>query len=162
MTQGALAQHIRPLLQSCNPAAWTEDASTPTRRRYFLDQFTVSYAPSAMALRHAQDGVGRLLEERLLAVEEPLAVGASRLANVHTEIAAIAGFFKAPVIIAHAKATREAVCAELVKAHVAHFACHGTNNWQSSLESGLLMADGENGKRVLLTVRDGNLQKKPL
>jgi hypothetical protein len=32
-------------------AAWTEDASTPTQRRYFLDKFTVSYAPSPPAPR---------------------------------------------------------------------------------------------------------------
>ena len=36
-------------------AAWTEDASTPTGRRYFLDEFTVSYAPSALALGHARE-----------------------------------------------------------------------------------------------------------
>ena len=135
-------------------AAWTEDASTPTQRRYFLDEFTVSYAPSALALRHARDGVDRAPADRLLAVEEPLAAGASRLANAHAEVAAIARLFGTPVILDRAKATRRAVRAALPQAHVVHFSCHGTNNWQSSLESGLLMADDETGKDVLLTVRD--------
>jgi hypothetical protein len=31
-------------------AAWTEDSSTPTGRRYALDQLTISYAPNARAL----------------------------------------------------------------------------------------------------------------
>ena len=135
-------------------AAWTEDASTPTGRRYFLDEFTVNYAPSALALRHARDGVDLLPADCLLAVEEPLAAGASRLPNVHTEVAAIAGLFQMPVILARAEATRQAVRDALPQAHVAHFSCHGTNNWQSSLDSGLLMADDETGKAVLLTVRD--------
>jgi CHAT domain-containing protein len=135
-------------------AAWTEDASTPTQRRYFLDEFTVSYAPSALALRHARDGAEHAPGDRLLAVEEPLAPGASRLPNVHAEVAAIAGLFDTPVILARAEATRRAVRAALPQAHVVHFSCHGSNNWQSPLESGLLMADDEPGQDVLLTVRD--------
>jgi CHAT domain-containing protein/tetratricopeptide (TPR) repeat protein len=135
-------------------AAWTEDASTPTQRRYFLDEFTVNYAPSALALRHARDGAERARGDRLLAVEEPLAAGASRLPNVHAEVAAIAGLFDTPVILARAEATRRAVRAVLPEAHIVHFSCHGSNDWQSPLESGLLMADDETGKDVLLTVRD--------
>ena len=135
-------------------AAWTEDASTPTQRRYFLDEFTVNYAPSALALRHARDGAERAPADRLLAVEEPLAASASRLPNVHAEVAAITGLFDKPVILAHAEATRRAVRAALPQAHIVHFSCHGSNNWQSPLESGLLMADDETGKDVLLTVRD--------
>ena len=135
-------------------AAWTEDASTPTQRRYFLDEFTVNYAPSALALRHVQEGAERALADRLLAVEEPLAAGAWRLPNVHAEVAAIAELFDTPVILARAEATRRAVRAALPQAEVVHFSCHGSNNWQSPLESGLLMADDETGKHVLLTVRD--------
>jgi CHAT domain-containing protein len=37
----------------------------------------------------------------------------------------------------------------LGKANIAHFACHGRNNWENPLESGLLMAHDE-----FLTVRD--------
>jgi len=135
-------------------AAWTEDASTQTQRRYFLDDFTVNYAPSAFALRHARDEAERAPADRLLAVEEPLAAAASRLPNVHGEVAAIAGLFDNPVILAREKATRQAVRAALPQADVVHFSCHGSNNWQSPLDSGLLMADDETGNNVMLTVRD--------
>jgi CHAT domain-containing protein/tetratricopeptide (TPR) repeat protein len=135
-------------------AAWTEDPSAPTRRRYFIDEFTVNYAPSALALGHARGAAQRSPASRLLAVEEPLAARASSLPSVHAEVAAIAGLFDSPVILARVEATRRAVLAALPQAQVVHFSCHGGNNWQSPLESGLLMADDENGKDVLLSVRD--------
>jgi CHAT domain-containing protein len=135
-------------------AAWTEDLSTPTGRLYFLDEFTVSYAPSARALHHAREAAERAVADRVLAVEEPLAAGASPLPNVHAEVTAIAGLFETPVILPREKATRQNVLKELRQVQVIHFACHGSNNWQSALESGLLMADDENGKTVWLTVRD--------
>jgi hypothetical protein len=135
-------------------AAWTEDPSAPTRRRYFIDEFTVNYAPWALALGHARGAAQRSPASRLLAVEEPLAARASSLPSVHAEVAAIAGLFDSPVILAHVEATRRAVLAALPQAQVVHFSCHGGNNWQSPLESGLLMADDENGKDVLLSVRD--------
>jgi CHAT domain-containing protein/tetratricopeptide (TPR) repeat protein len=136
-------------------AAWTDDASTPTGRRYFLDEFTVAYAPSALASRHAREGAERSsAAARLLAVEDPLAASATPLPNVHAEVAAIAGLFDTPVILADAQATRHAVRAAIPKADVVHFSCHGRNNWESPLESGLLMADDESGTQVLMTVRD--------
>lgn len=135
-------------------AAWTEDASTPTLRHYFLDEFSVSYAPSALVLRHARDATGRVPAERLLAVEEPLAANARHLPSAHAEVAAIAGLFHDPVVLARAQATRQAVRAALPQAQVVHFCCHAHNDWQTPLDSGLLMADDETGKDALLTVRD--------
>jgi CHAT domain-containing protein/tetratricopeptide (TPR) repeat protein len=135
-------------------AAWTEDMSTPTGRRYFMDEFSVRYAPSALSLRHARDVAERVPAARLLAVQEPLAAGATPLPNVRAEVAAIAGLFKMPVILAGAKATRDAVRAALPQADVVHFSCHGHNNWRSPLESGLLMADDQAGANVLLTLQD--------
>jgi CHAT domain-containing protein len=133
-------------------AAWTEDPSAG--RRYFLDEFTVSYAPSTLALGHAQQRAASTSAERLLAVEEPLAAGASPLPNVHVEVTAIAQLFDHPVILASENATREAVRAALPQADVVHFSCHGSNDWQSPLDSGLLMADDETGNNVMLTLRD--------
>jgi CHAT domain-containing protein len=46
------------------------------------------------------------------------------------------------------------VRAALPQADVVHFSCHGRTNWQLPLESGLLMADDETGRDVVLTVRD--------
>jgi CHAT domain-containing protein/TPR repeat protein len=135
-------------------AAWVEDPSATTGRRYFLDEFTVNYAPSALALRHAWVHADLDSPDRLLAVEEPLAAGASSLPNVHREVAAIAGLFDNPVILARKKATRQAVLSALPEADVVHFSCHGINNWQSPLDSGLLMADDGSGKKVILSVRD--------
>ena len=134
-------------------AAWAEDTLAPTGRRYFLDEFTVNYAPSALALGHAQEQAEHAAQ-RLLAVEEPLAAGASKLPNVRREVAAIAGLFDNPVVLVGKKATREAVLAALPEADVVHFSCHGSNDWQSPLDSGLLMADDETGWNVKLTVRD--------
>lgn len=135
-------------------AAWTEDPSTPTGRRYFLDEFTVRYAPSALALQHARDVTGRVVAERLLAVEDPLAANAMRLPNAHVGVSAITDLFDDSVILAGLQATRQAVRKALPLAQVMHFFCHGHNDWQSPLDSGLLMADDETGKDVLLTVRD--------
>jgi CHAT domain-containing protein/tetratricopeptide (TPR) repeat protein len=135
-------------------SAWTEDVSTPTGRRYFLDEFTVNYAPSALVLGHALDAARHTSHDRILAVEEPCAAGASLLPNASAEVAAIAGLFDSPVILRGPRATRRAVLAQLSEADVVHFSCHGSNNWQSPLESGLLMADDESGNNVLLTVRD--------
>ena len=133
-------------------AAWTKDSSTPTGRRYFLDEFSVNYAPSALALSHARErGTSA---DRFLAVEEPFSRGASPLPNVHAEVTAIAALFDHPLILSRDKATRETVRAALPHADVVHFSCHGSNDWQSPLDSGLLMADDENGKNVMLTVRD--------
>jgi len=135
-------------------AAWTEDACMPTGRHYFLDEFTVNYAPSALALSHARERAELEPDDRLLAIEEPLAAGASNLPNVQREVAAIAGLFDNPVILSHEKATRQAVLAALPQADVVHFSCHGSNDWQAPLESGLLMADDETGQNAMLTVRD--------
>ena len=134
--------------------AWTEDVSTLTGRRYFLDEFTVSYAPSALSLSHARERATSAHADRLLVIEKPLASGVERLPNVHDEVAAITGLFDMPVILAREKATNEAVRAALHEADVVHFSCHGSNNWQSPLDSGLLMADDETGNNVMLTVRD--------
>ncbi len=135
-------------------AAWTEDASTLTGRRYFLDEFTVSYAPSALSLAHARERAKGATVTRLLAIEEPLTVHASRLPNVQAEVTAIAGLFQDPILLADKKATREAVLTALPRADVVHFSCHGSNDWQSPLDSGLLMADDASGNTVMLTVRD--------
>jgi len=135
-------------------AAWAKDASTVTARRYFLDEFAVRYAPSALSLNHAQERASIASAESLLAVEEPLVDGASSLPNANAEVTAIAAMFDRAEVLARGKATREAVRVALPQADVVHFSCHGSNSCQSPLDSGLLMADDDAGANVMLTVRD--------
>lgn len=135
-------------------AAWTDEASAPTGRRYFLDEFTVSYVPSALALIHARERAATTSPNQLLCVEEPFAVNASRLPNVHCEVMAIRPLFQKSMVLAGKKATRPAVLAGLPGAEVVHFSCHGSNDWEAPMDSGLRMADDLTGKNVLLKVRD--------
>ena len=130
-------------------AAWRADPAAASGRRYFLDDYVVRYAPSATALGHAAQTAATAAAERLLAIDEPAVAGAGRLPNSAREVAAVAGHFTAPTLLAHAAATRTAVLARLADAQVVHFSCHGANNWGDPLASGLLMAGGD-----LLTVAD--------
>lgn len=131
-------------------AAWIEDASTPTQRRYFLDEFTVRYAPSALALSYCRQRATASKGQRLLTIDEPRPItGGGPLPNAAGEVAAVASLFPDNQVLQHQSATRSAALGALATAHIAHFACHGFNDWQNPLASGLLMAKDE-----LLTVRD--------
>jgi len=141
-------------------AAWTDNATGASEkpsssRRYFLDEYMVAYAPSAAALRHAQARAQTAAAGRLLAIDEPRPVQGNALPNSAREVAAVADHFSQPQILAHTTATRQAALAALAGdvliggVDVAHFSCHGGNDWQNPLESGLLMANDE-----MLTVRD--------
>ncbi|MBK9095741.1 MAG: CHAT domain-containing protein [Anaerolineae bacterium] len=127
-------------------AAWTQPDG---RRRYALDDLTLTYAPSAGALQHARELAGQTRDLRLLAVDEPQPVAANRLPNSAAEVAAIGALFADPTVLHHGEARREAVLAALPAAQVVHFSCHGANNWQKPLQSGLVMAHDD-----LLTVAD--------
>jgi len=130
-------------------AAWTDDASTPTRRRYFLDEFTVRYAPSALALRHCRERAAASTGQNLLAIDEPQPTRGGPLPNSAREVQAIASLFADSEVLKHQSATRSAAHHALARANIAHFACHGLNDWENPLDSGLLMAQDE-----FLTVRD--------
>jgi len=130
-------------------AVWRPDLTSPTGRHYFCDEFTVSYAPSALALHHAQSAAATQPTRQLLAVAEPKPVQADPLPSAQAEIDAIAALFEAPVSLRHEAATHQAIVQALAPADLVHFACHGKNNWANPLESGLCMAGDQ-----LLTVRD--------
>ncbi|PIY16244.1 MAG: hypothetical protein COZ15_06390, partial [Elusimicrobia bacterium CG_4_10_14_3_um_filter_49_12_50_7] len=76
-------------------AAWTEDATRPTGRRYALDEVTFGYAASAVALARAREGAAATADGRLLAVDEPQPVSGNALPNSAAEVAAIASLFEA-------------------------------------------------------------------
>ena len=125
-------------------AAWRDESG---RREYLQDLLAVSYIPSARALAHARRNLGEA--GRMLAVDEPRPVKASRLPSSHTEVLAISSLFEKPQILEHEKATRGAVLQALLKTDVAHFSCHGGANWSDPENSGLVMANDE-----ILTIKD--------
>jgi CHAT domain-containing protein len=127
-------------------AAWTKDGG---QRVYALDRVTLTYAPSARALTHARRVAAQVGDGALLAIDEPKPVSANDLPSSKIEVEAIASLFAGSKVIRHKQATREDVLDAIPQAEVSHFSCHGANNWQNPLESGLLMAHNE-----MLTVQD--------
>ena len=131
-------------------AAWTEDVTTATGKRYALDEICFTYAPNAQSMNVAAAIAQRTGADSILAIDDPShgLLNISSLPNSEREInCAIATFFQ-PNILRHESATISAVKDGLVGAAIAHFACHGTANLEEPLNSGLLMSDG------LLTLRD--------
>lgn len=101
-------------------------------------------------MRHAQERLATVTAQRVLAVDEPQPVRGGPLSNSSREVAAIVDHFDQRTILAHEQATRPAVLAALAAGvDVAHFSCHGGNNWGQPLETALSMAN-----YTLLTVRD--------
>lgn len=125
-------------------AAWTEDPSTPTGRRYALDQLLLTYAPSARALREAGRLAGHLEPASLLVVQEPRPVQGAPLPSAeHERAAAWAAFVPHATVLRHEQATRDAVVEALAKATVLHLACHGSVDLSRPLDSALLLAGDE-------------------
>ena len=126
-------------------AAWTEDKSTPTQRRYAFDDIHITYAPNAKSLTTARAIADRVQADSILAIDNP----SQDLDNSDQEVqAAIASFLPQATILRHHHATTTAVKTALPQASIAHFSCHGTANLNEPLNSGLAMSDG------LLTLKD--------
>jgi CHAT domain-containing protein len=126
-------------------AAWTEDESKPTGRRYAIDDLHITYVPNAKSLTAAQSIANRVSADSIFAIDDPR----QDLPNSEREIqAAIASFLPQVTILRHDRANTRAVKAALQNASIAHFSCHGTANLNEPLTSGLLMSDG------LLTLKD--------
>jgi CHAT domain-containing protein len=119
-------------------AAWTGDESRPTGRRYALDDFTFTYAPSAQALYHARPGADRPAET-LLAVDNP--DGSLDFAEAEVK-AVLAHFPEKSTHLLRDKATKETVIQAIGASQVLHFATHGLAGWQEAEESHLKLADG--------------------
>jgi CHAT domain-containing protein len=120
-------------------AAWDESQGS---RRYFLDDFVVSYAPGFQVLKTSR--------ERALAV--PAARSALAVVNSTGDLPrsedegdVVAEVFGAgsATVLRRRDAVKGAV-GQLVggRSHL-HFACHGVYDWQYALASGLLLAEEE-------------------
>lgn len=145
-------------------AAWVEDRTAPTGRRYALDDVRISYSANARALHEARQMSGKVTPDSILIVEQPIPVRACPLNNASMEADAVRCFFagsqplreKEPVVhLQHEKATRVAVKAELARYAVLHFCCHGSADPGEPLSGGLFMANDE-----VLTVRDVMAQRE--
>jgi CHAT domain-containing protein/anti-sigma28 factor (negative regulator of flagellin synthesis) len=119
-------------------AAWRESNG---RRRYFLDDYTVTLVPSAYARRVGQDRLDEALRQgrTLFAVVNPT----DDLPFTPAEGEQVACLFgeNNATILSGAKATAAAV--KEADAGYLHFACHGFYYWQEPMQSGLILAQGE-------------------
>ncbi|WP_437323208.1 CHAT domain-containing protein [Sorangium sp. So ce381] len=124
-------------------AAWTGEAGDPPRCA--LDEVSFSYAPSIRALAHARDVAGACGQTRLLVVDDPRPTSAVPLQNSRHEVEAAAAQFAVEDVtrMVGEECRRDEVLAAIARAHVCHFSCHGMNNWNEPLQSGLLMANDE-------------------
>ena len=122
-------------------AAWTEDPSTPTGRRYALDSLTFSYAPGAVALAEAQARAAAVAADGLLAVDNP----DGSLVFSRQEVAAVRSYFPPDqtTVLPGAQATRQSVLDQFPHLPIYHFSTHGWAGWDEPLQGGLLLAGGE-------------------
>nr|MCU0551580.1 CHAT domain-containing protein [Leptolyngbya sp. Prado105] len=125
-------------------AAWTEDATKPTGRRYALDDIHFTYTPNAKSLTATQAISDRTSANTILAIDNPR----NDLPNSEREVQAAISNFHQCTVLRHAEATTEAVRSHLSEASIVHFACHGKAELTEPLTSGLEMSDGR------LTLRD--------
>ncbi len=128
-------------------AAWIPAPEAPTGRRYALDALTFAYAPSARVLATARASAGRIQPASIAAVDNP--DGSLNFSAL--EVDAILSYFPADrtTPLRGSDATRQAVLEQLARSAVLHFSTHGWAGWAQPLESGMLLARGQN-----LTLRD--------
>jgi CHAT domain-containing protein/tetratricopeptide (TPR) repeat protein len=116
-------------------AAWRDIDQT---RRYFIDDYSVSYVPSAYArsVSHTRLRDARRRTRTLLAVVNPT----EDLQFTPIEGEQIASLFgqENSTVLPGSKATSEAVVQGL--ANYIHFACHGFYRWGDPMQSGLVLA----------------------
>ena len=119
--------------------AWRE---TDGAKRYFLDDYTITFAPSGYALRtsrrRAQEA--RRQQFSILAVVNPTA----DLTFALLEGRAVTALFPPArrKVLTEQEASSAAVVANCPGQSYLHFSCHGFYDWQDALRSGLVLAGG--------------------
>lgn len=131
-------------------AAWVEDASKPTGKRYALDEIHFSYVPNAQALRSAKGGKDRPVDS-LLMIDNP----DGSLMFSHVEADAVTEYFREKQVkhLANQDATFDEISNNLTKFSVLHFSTHGMANFNQPLDSGIQTADPA-GSEQMLRLRD--------
>ena len=121
-------------------AAWTEDATALTGRRYAMDFVTLTYAPSAGALAASREVAGRVTPDAVLAVDNP----DGSLVFSRQEVEAVRSYFPPDraKVLQGAAATRQAVLDHLPNFPIYHLSTHGWAGWSEPLQGGLLLAGG--------------------
>lgn len=117
----------------------------------FLNEFNVSYAPSAKVLAEVETIV-HSSEQTLFGVGNPLPLPDiyEPLAFSNAEVKQISRFFDSESeILFETQATREMVQSKLGTAKYMHFSCHGYFDISNPLASGLVLSGGD-----LLTLSD--------
>jgi tetratricopeptide (TPR) repeat protein len=106
--------------------------------RSVVDRVVSSYTPTIRALTHPHP---RSPANGLLVVSLPDAPGRRVLPGARTERQLLTALFEQPTMLDGAAATHEAIVAELAEHGWFHASCHGTQNLESPLASGLLPVD---------------------
>ena len=119
-------------------AAWRE---TDGERRAFIDDYTVTYAPSAYALSISSQRMQDASRQRpsLLAVINPT----EDLRYTPVEGKAVEALFNPNdrETLPGDRATKEMVVKKAPERTYLHFSCHGLYNWQDVMRSGLVLAN---------------------
>ncbi|HKZ86422.1 MAG TPA: CHAT domain-containing protein [Anaerolineae bacterium] len=122
--------------------------------RRFIEEFTVTYIPSARALGSSREALAAVPEQQptLLAVGNPLPLPekVKSLIFARPEVEEIAPLFNGQATVLYEQdATRSAVDAQLGVTTYLHLSCHGMFNPAEPLESGVVLSNGE-----MLTLKD--------
>ncbi|WP_055490855.1 CHAT domain-containing protein [Streptomyces sp. TP-A0356] len=125
-------------------AAWTEDPSAPTGRRYALDDLVVSYVPNARFLTSARALARGPVQRLTVVVDPPRGDGRDPLRSAESQACAAAAAFPGRSnVLRGPAANADAVRRALAAADAAHFACHGEADLLTPLDSRLLLAGSD-------------------
>lgn len=123
-------------------AAWRLDGG---HRRFFIDEFPVSFLPNGLALRSSlaradtSDRYGRSILRLVNPNNDPML---SHAAEESFEIGSLFDHSQSEELTG-AAATVQAVTGAMPAFSYVHFGCHAKHDWHDSLNSGLVLAEGE-------------------
>ncbi|HEX9959910.1 MAG TPA: CHAT domain-containing protein, partial [Pyrinomonadaceae bacterium] len=115
-------------------ASWKDESG---KKRYLLEEFTISYCPSLSVFKRCQENEKGRTDNALI-VTNPT----SDLRFSEREVRFIRKIHRSSKNLPGKKATKSAVIKALAKDYgFVHFACHGHYNSQNQFDSGLMMTD---------------------
>ena len=97
-------------------AAWVEDPTTPTGKRYAFDDIHFTYAPNARSLSAAQDIAQQTGVDSMLAIENPI----GDLALAHIPTAAAMSAFPQHQVLKHGEASIDGIRQALTNLGLTH------------------------------------------